>query len=226
MIGVRAAAIASLGFVLVGQPAAAQTLGYREYTLGASVASVAATSGVRAADIKTLHSRPAKIQELDWRIPYGRSGNQSVDPVRDIRFSFYNDQLYQLVVTYDRDRTEGLTDQDIVDSLSGTYGPALLGQRALVPVAADVAAETVVIAQWEGAGGLLTLMRDSYRPLYQLVLVSTALDAQARAAIKEALVLDVREAPQREVDRRRKVASDAAQAGEKARALNKAAFRP
>ena len=48
--------------------ASAQDLSrYRAYVLESSVESVIAASGARAADARTLHERPAKIQELEWR---------------------------------------------------------------------------------------------------------------------------------------------------------------
>ncbi|MGH9345864.1 MAG: hypothetical protein ACRD26_01225 [Vicinamibacterales bacterium] len=42
---------------------------YRVYVLGSSLDSVITASGVRAASAKTLHERPAVIQELEWRAP-------------------------------------------------------------------------------------------------------------------------------------------------------------
>jgi hypothetical protein len=90
-----------------------------------------------------------------------------------------------------------------------------------------VSADTTVVAQWEDAASLLTLTRDTYSALpYQLVLASKALDPQARGAIKEVLRLDTEEAPQRERDQRTKEVADARVASEKARVVNKAAFRP
>jgi hypothetical protein len=58
------------------------------------------------------------------------------------------------------------------------------------------------------------------------VLISKTLHPRARAAIKEALRLDTQEAPQRDRDRRAKEAADAHATNEKARAANKAAFKP
>lgn len=229
MTGLRAVAVASLGFVLGGQPAVAQApFSYREYALEASVASVVTISAARESDARTLHERPARIQELEWRVPYGRSGSPLADPVRDIRFSFFNDQLYQVVVTYERDRTEGLTNEDLIESLSAIYGTPLLLTRATSRAAIQpgMPGDAAVVAQWEDAAGLLTLALGGYPPQYQLVLVSKALHAQARAAITEAVRLDAREAPERERDRRTNEAAAAQAAGRKARILNKAAFRP
>jgi len=38
--------------------------------------------------------------------------------VKETAFSFYNHQLSKMVVDYDRDRTAGLSDADIVDAIS------------------------------------------------------------------------------------------------------------
>ena len=230
MTGVRVVALASLGFVLWGQSLVAQApLRYREYALESSVASVVKISGARDYETRTLHERPARIQEVEWRAPYAPSGGGPADPVRDVRFSFYDDKLYQILITYDRNRTEGLTHDDVIESLSKTYGTPLLSSSGAVrgPVPADVpVAEMALVARWEDATALLTLTKGTYPPHYQLVLISKRLNALASAAIKEAVRLDAQEAPQRELDRREKNITDARVASQKARIINKAAFRP
>src|SRR6185503_13619973 len=101
--------------LMSGQTAFAQDMTrYRDYALESSLDAVVATSGARPADAQTLHTRPATIQELKWRAPYVSSTAPLADPVRDITFSFYNGALHQVVVTYDRDRTEGLTAKDVL----------------------------------------------------------------------------------------------------------------
>jgi hypothetical protein len=230
MIHLRVVALVCLGFVLGCQPLVAQApFRYREYALESSVASVVKISGVQESETKTTHERPARIQELEWRAPYVRSGATMADPVHDVLFSFYDDQLYQVLVTYDRDRMEGLTKDDLIASISTTYGvPQLRNSRTpRSTLAAAAHAATTVLAQWEDAASLLTLTQETtYSPQFQLVLVSKALDPRARAAIKEAVRLDAQEAPQRELDQRNKAGADALIEGEKARVLNKPAFRP
>ena len=104
--------VIAASLILSGQMASAQDMArYRAYALESNVASVIAASGARSADAKTIHKRPATIQELQWRAPYVTSTDTMADPVRDIAFTFYNDALYQVVVNYDRARTEGLTRQ-------------------------------------------------------------------------------------------------------------------
>ena len=59
--------------VLTPQLVSAQALsGYRAYVLESSLESVLATSDARSTDVRTLHERPSKIQELEWRAPYSR----------------------------------------------------------------------------------------------------------------------------------------------------------
>jgi hypothetical protein len=229
MIDSRLVAIASLTFVLGGQPLAAQApLQYRGYALESSVAAVLDVTRTRNTDPKTLHQRPASIQEVVWRAPYMGLGGERADPVHEIVFNFYDDQLYQIVVTYDRGRMAGLTNDDVVHSLSATYGVPLLQDartgRNAIPV--DVGTDMAVVAQWDDARSLVTLLRSTPSPQFQLVLVSKPLNSLARAAITEARRLDALGAPQRELDRRTEAAAVAAAAAAKARAVNKAAFRP
>jgi hypothetical protein len=217
--------MAVLGCVLGAQPASAQDVShYRAYVLESSLESIIAESGGRAADVKTVHERPATIQELDWRAPYESAERESADPVSDIAFAFYNEALYQIVVSYDRHRTDGLTSGDIIESLTATYGTPLTRSARRLPAAA--LRESVVLAQWEDNASSVTLLRDTYSPEFRLILISKVLHTRARGAIQQAIRLDASEAPRREREQRNKDAADASAAREKTRATNKAAFRP
>jgi hypothetical protein len=220
--------VIAVGLILGGQLAFAQDMSrYRAYVLESSLDSVVAASGARAVDAKTLHERPAAIQQLEWRAPYADSRNTLADPVREISFTFYNDALYQVVVRYDRDRTEGLTNSDIVESLSAAYGVPTLGSaKTRTSPPAEAFLDSIVLARWENAESLLTLLRGSYTPEFQLILVSKPLSARARNAVREAIRLDAIEAPRREAEQRKKEAADASAARDKTRIINKAAFRP
>ena len=227
MTSTRPFAIA-VGLILGGQLAFAQDVSrYRVYALESSLESVVAASGAPAADAKTLHERPATIQAMKWRAPYVDSRNAPADPVREISFTFYNDALYQVIVNYDRDRTEGLVNSDIVESLSAVYGaPTLASARTRTSPPVEAFPESIVVAQWESADSLLTLVRGSYTPEFQLILVSKSLSARARTAVREAIRLDAIEAPRREAAQRKKEAGEASAARDKTRIANKAAFRP
>jgi hypothetical protein len=200
---------------------------YRGYVLDSTLESVVATSGARTTDVKTIHERPAKIQELEWRAPYVSSGNALADPVRGIVFTFLDDALYQVIVSYDRDRTDGLTNNDIIGTLTAAYGPPVL-RSAKQPSTRPAAAhpDTIALAQWETAQASLTLVRGTYTPEFQLILLSKPLGLRARNATREAIRLDAAEAPQRDMDQRKKEAAAASAAREQTRAMNKAAFRP
>ena len=227
MPSLRAVALTSMALVVGVSPLCAQDLTrYRAYALESSVASVVALSGVRQADTRTSHERPAKIQEIEWRAPYSRSGSKLADPVHDVQFSFFDDQLYQVVVNYDRDRMEGLTDTDVIESLTAAYGVPLPLTPPGNVVKTGVPADVTVVARWEDAKSLLTLSRGPYAPQFRLVLISKSLNGRALAAIKEARRLDTQEAPQRALDLRQKELVDAQAAGQKARVVNKPAFRP
>ncbi|HVQ13518.1 MAG TPA: hypothetical protein VMS40_08005 [Vicinamibacterales bacterium] len=222
------ALVISVSLVVSSQVASAQELSrYRVYMLESSVDAVVTSIGARATAAQTLHERPAKIQELQWRAPYANPGSESVDPVRDIAFSFVNDALYQVLVTYDRDRTAGLTNDDLIESLSASYGPPVL-KSAIVRTDLPSTAldDGTVLAQWSDAVASLTLVRDTYTPDFQLILVSRALSAKARSATREAVRLDALEAPQRELEQRKKDVAEASATRDKTRSENKAAFRP
>ena len=220
--------VIAFGLILVGQLAFAQDMSrYRTYALDSSLDSVVVATGARAADAKTLHERPATIRQLEWRAPYADSRNTLADPVRDISFTFYNDALYQVIVNYDRERTEGLTNSDIVESLSAAYGaPTLASARTRTSPPAEALPDSIVVARWENAESALTLIRGSYAPEFQLILISKPLSARARSAVREAIRLDATEAPRREAEQRKKEAGAASAARDKARSMNKAAFRP
>jgi len=217
--------MAVLGCFVDAQPASAQDVShYRAYILESSLESVLRDSGMRATNVKTIHERPARIDEFEWHAPYLSSDGQLADPVHDIIFTFYNGTLYQIVVNYARDRTDGLTSNDIAESLNTTYGSPVARSAISRPAAAR--RDSVVCAQWENAGSSVTLLRDTYSSEFQLILIAKALSARAHDAILEAIRLDAIEAPRRELERRKKEAVDAITAREQTRTTNKAAFRP
>ena len=223
------AALVTLLLAAGALPAAAQApFQYREYRLDSSVAAMAAIDEARTTAPKTLYTRPAIIQEIVWRAPYtGPSGD---DPVYDVALTFFNDQLYQIVVTYERDRTAGLTSDDLIAMVSQTYGPALLrdARTAAIPVEVDVRPDMAVVARWEDETAQLFLLRSRLTgwPQYQLALVSRRLNAQGREAIADGRRMDAAAAPQLERDRRAHAAAARAAAEAEARDANKAAFRP
>jgi hypothetical protein len=133
-----------------------------------------------------------------------------------------------MVINYDQDRTDGLSDEDIIEAISARYGIAAR------PVATTVLFSSSqvyndsqrVIARWEDSQSSFSLFRDSYRPTFGMVAFSKQLDILAQAAVVEAFRLDKEEAPQRETERQKKEDAQNRTAREKVRAANKAAFIP
>ena len=116
MITIRTLATVALGLALATHALQAQGRPqYRDFQLGADLLTVSALTKVTASDVKTVHLRPAVIQQLAWRLPYSVTGSMApeTDPVKQIDFSFYNDQLFRLVINYDRQRTGGMTSSSI-----------------------------------------------------------------------------------------------------------------
>jgi len=220
--------IAAVGLFFSISPALAQDLSrYRNYVLESSFDAVIAASGARPTDAKVLHDRPARIRELDWRAAYTGAFAAQPDPVRQITFTFVDEALYQVVVTYDRDRTDGLTNADVIESLTATYGATVpVPPRSRTTTTDETRYDTIAVARWESAAASLTLFRAAYTPELQLVLVSKPLEARALTAIREAKRLDTLDAPRRAIEQRKKEAADADAAREKTRSTNKGAFRP
>ncbi len=228
-ISTPTATVAALVLATVGVQA--QNLSqYREFRLGSTLATVQKTSGVTASDVRSIQQRPAKIQELRWR-PSERYNDHLMptDPVREVIFAFYNDQLFKMVVDYDRQRTEGLTDADLIDAISATYGVPVLQATSLRTNAPALSAPgdgDAVVARWSDADTSLTLVRGSYPTSLRLILAAKAIESMAQNAAAEAARLDHDEAPHAEMDRTKKMAEDGRAAAEKARVLNKPLFKP
>ncbi len=179
---------------------------------------------MKPSDARTIHRRPALIQELEWRAQPSSSSSLQSDSVKDILFSFYNDELFRIVVNYDRDRTEGLTDNDMVEAISAKYGAAKRPAAKSIRVALSQVYDDSekVVASWEDAQWEFDLFRSSYESGLGIVMLSKRVDALARAAIAKAIRLDEQEAPQRLKDQ----AHEDRLRQEKARLLNKPVFRP
>lgn len=228
----RTLAICAFGIVCSTHALGAQDLSqYRNFALGSDAASVATLAGVEASQTKVLHRRPALLQELEYRPSRWIRGSteESTDPVEQILFSFYNDQLFRLVVDYGRDRTEGMTGADMIEAISAVYGTPL----ARTPRAAGVVATRVEtesgspVARWSDTEHTVVLYQSSsFGAAFRLIVADAHLADIARKAETQALRLDDREAPQREIARQKKERENARAAAEKARSANKGVFRP
>ena len=223
--------IGALGFVLCGTALAAQDFGrYREFELGSDVIAVSTVTGTAASDLKVIHQRPALIQELTWRPKYGarRPTAPDTESVEQMVFAFHENRLFQVTIDYDHSQTEGLSGADMIEAVSAIYGspvkPVVARRRPAVSVYDD---PSTLVAQWGNTDNSVMLYRlSSYGTEFRMILTAEPVAALARTAAARALVLDAREAPQREAAREKKDAQDRRAAAEKARSANKATFRP
>ena len=138
-------------------------------------------------------------------------------------FGFYNGKLYRIVVTYDSDAINGLTEEDMVRAISARYGVGMrLYPEIELPTYDVHAAPAKVIARWQDSQNSVSLFRSATENSFGLVVVSKRLNAEADAAILASVKLDKEQAPQREIDREKKEVDDL----DIARQKNMKSFRP
>jgi hypothetical protein len=201
---------------------------YRDFRLGSSTALVAKAAGTtQVGELQTLHARPALIQELQWRPPYRPEQGAGLDPVRDVVFRFVDDQLFQMLVTYERSRTEGLTAADMIAAITSAYGPVERGSAVPSGPVGYAAVDTAtVLATWRNEGSRMALQHYDYGGGYSLVITSVALEQRARTATASAVAIDKTEAPAREAARLKSQGEASRDAAERTRSVNKGGFKP
>jgi hypothetical protein len=208
-----------------GIAGAGELSAYRGFRLGVTVGAVVKRAGMDLSEATIVHQKPARIQELSWA-PM-RFSSDDTDPVEQVKFTFWNGQLYKMVVSYAGRRTSGLTSQDMIDALSVKFGGAsnpggsvTLGETASSDQVED---QVKVLARWGDDASSIELVQSPYDSNYQLLIHSKRLDAIAQAALIEgAARLDALAAPQREKNQEQEAQNELA----KSRALNKGNFRP
>ncbi len=201
---------------------------YRGFQLGMNLLAVAKKAEMKPSEAKVIYQRPAVIQELGWRPQSSYISSAQGDPVKEVLFSFYNGELYRIVVSYDQDRTQGLTDDDLIEGISAKYGTPTTPVAKIVSSSPSQAYSDSekVLARWEDSQYSFNLFRFSYGSAPGMLIFSKRLDALAQVAIFQAIRLNEQEAPQREIDRLKKQDEDKNAAGQKVRPVNKANFRP
>jgi hypothetical protein len=196
---------------------------YRNFSLGTNLAAVLKHTNQRSVDIKATHDGSLLFQELTWRPANGIGVLSRSESIDELDFSFYKGELYKMVVTYERASTEGLTADDMVKSISAKYGPA-----TSIALEIDSAANGQYelrqkpIASWEDSQYSLNLVRSSFSNVFQLVIYTKRVNADADAALAQVVKVDELAAPQKAVDRQKKEAD----AIELARQKNQKSFRP
>jgi hypothetical protein len=229
---VRALAVLVCGAMLSNGSVNAQDFSrYRFFQLGRSLSSVAQAANMGPSDARVIHRRPALIQELDWRPQYQPPTTRiAMDPVLDVALTFYNDQLFRITITYDQSRTDGMTNADVIEAVSATYGIAAVPAtpRASPRSSQSSRNDAITIARWANGDRTLTLSRSVFPVVFQLVMMSTTLNDLAEASVAEAVISpdEADEALQREADRRKKELAEAIADQDRTRLRNKGAFHP
>jgi len=226
-VSARILAMSVSGIVLSTPLVSAQDLSkYREFQLGMSVTAAAHKTGVTAV-ARVPHQPPEMIQELMWQPPDGVAASPPRDSVRKVLLSFFNDELFRIAVSYEWERTEGLTVEDMIAALSSTYGPPIPPDTELIPLLSrSSVGSDKIVAHWEDSRYSVNLVRPSYASTFGLVMLSKRVDALARAAMVEAIWLDDQQSFARAIGRKRSLEDQEHVRQEQARTRNKATFRP
>src|ERR1041384_5580547 len=138
---------------------------------------------------KVIHSRPALVQELEWR-PQSLGPSTKAESAEGVVFSFYNGTLFRIAVKYDRYATEGLTTEDFVEAISAVYGAAAKVPIPVKPGKESYGDQDVAVARWEDPQYRFDLVRSSYGPSYSLVGILKSLEGPVQTANVEAKRLD------------------------------------
>jgi hypothetical protein len=200
---------------------------FRGFQFGERLPAVAKQAGLDVSEVKLIHARPAVIQELEWPIWLSSGTSPQVDPVKTILFSFYNGELFRILVSYNRAETKGLTTADMTEAISAKYGTATKPANIeIVFSSTQVYNDSeAILARWEDSRYSFNLYRSTYQPTFGMIAFSKRLDALARTATAEAIRLDAVEAPQREIQRQNQGDEKTRESLEKARQVNKSKFR-
>ncbi len=196
---------------------------YRNFSFGMSLVELSKQVDSQPLQAKLIQKRPAVIQELTWWPRESSGSSLQAEPIWQVLFTFYNDELYRTLVTYDRHATEGLSIEDMVEAISAKYGTATRPDAQIsFPTNELYRSTEKVIARWEDSQYSINLFRSGFLNSFGLVMFSKRLDGQAKAAIAESMKLEGREDLQKEIERQKKEADNL----EVARQKNRTTFRP
>jgi hypothetical protein len=196
---------------------------YRNFSLGTNLAAVVKHTQQRLVDVKATHDGSLLFQELTWRPANAMGVSYRSESVDELVFSFYKGELYQMLVTYERTSTEGLTADDMVKSIAAKYGPA-----TSVALEIDSAANGQYelrrkpVASWEDSQYSFNLVRSPFSNAFQLVIYSKRVTAEADAALAEVVKVDELAAPKKAIERQKKETDEI----ELTRQKNQKSFRP
>ena len=200
---------------------------YREFEFGMNVEAVLKQTKMGGASAKTTFAVPDLIQTVQWNRQgyFPRAGD--TDPVRSVRFDFYNNQLFKIVATYNPRQLEGMTASDLIEAISKVYGSSSsTDETILVSPYTGFEDRQKVLARWENGQATFSLFQSSSGGEFGLLGSSKKLDGMALLSIKEAQRLDIMAAPQREIERQKKLDEERRTQEEKSRTVNIPNFHP
>ncbi len=196
---------------------------YRNFSFGMSLIELSKQVDSQPLQTKLIQKRPAVIQELTWWPRESSGSSLQAEPIWQVLFTFYNGELYRILVTYDGHATEGLSIEDMVEVISAKYGTATRPDAQIsFPTNELYRSTEKVLARWEDSQHSINLFRSSFLNSFGLVMFSKRLDGQAKAAIAASVKLEGQEDLQKEIERQKKVADNL----EAARQKNRTTFRP
>jgi hypothetical protein len=180
---------------------------YRAFSFGTSVTSVLQLTDQKDAEVKIIHQRPALMQELTWW-PLNTSNKSQSRSVEHINFSFYEGQLYRLSVSYDSRAVQGLTAQDMVQTITTMYGvsadPAFESDRG---TSDRFDSKPRIIATWVDWFYSSSLFQTTPGE-FVLIAFCKSLNAKAETSDAEAMALDEQERPQKKAAELKKQDAD------------------
>ena len=168
---------------------------YRNFSFGMSVAVVSKQVSQSPTEAQAIYQQPALIQELTWYPPPPFESSRPAEPVEKVLFSFYNGELYRMLVVYDSSAILGLTNEDMIRALSAKYGAAMRPVANVnFPTHPAYEATEKVIARWEDPQYSVNLFRSSQDYTFAVVMFTKQTDAQAGLSITESMKQDQQQA--------------------------------
>ena len=196
---------------------------YRNFSFGMSLAEVSKQVAPQTLQEKLVYKEPAIVQELTWWPNNSAGISEKAQPVWQVLFTFYEGELYRILVTYNSQATKGMTVEDMVQAISAEYGTPSRNAGAIsFPTNELYSSTELIVARWEDSRYSFNLFRSSFLNGYGLVMFSKELDTRVRAEFAASQGLEVGAVDPKEVARLKAEAHDL----EVTRQKNKKSFRP
>jgi hypothetical protein len=200
---------------------------YRMYRMGDDPLSIAQQLGVPS-PADAVPGVVGPVRELRWRAQRVRPGDTpSGDPVALLVFSFYEDQLFRIVIDYSTERTEGMTEADMVAAVSRTYGPPAKRTDPPNPVGLHPQRPVdSVVAQWIAGELRVALLAVRDQSVFRVIVASVPLERRARGAGAHEASADLQDWASIDVERPSASIEKAGSAQDRTRQANIASFIP